>query len=191
MQRNVSTPLQLHELNIVNKSSSDLHSSKDETTTTPPIPGPRLNIKTKVISPRRPPQQQTPQQTPQLNNEINNDDTLYTLATKKRQIVELEQQLIQLKKEVAILESGLQRDSNINNINNNNMTRPKFMQTILDKFNEFNVGEDEFDNQLQSRNNDEFYLKNGYDLGEDELEKEAREEMGFLQRLQQRRNIKR
>lgn len=200
-QRNVSVPLQLHELNLVNKSNTDLLNNDNSTnnndnitnTTTTPRKlypstnnGPRLNIKTKVVSPKRP-----------STHTAEEEDKLYKLAQKKREINELENRLSQLKKELKIME---QEYTNVNNITGDDDIQPltttsqlpamtnrlkesKFVKSLLTKFNEFNINEDEFDSHVASQNHPEFYLKEGYDLGEDELEREAQEEIGFLEKL--------
>lgn len=261
MQRNVSTPLELHELNIVNKSNNELPMSttvsskkgsnkSDPTPTTPrktqttsiPMSGPRLNIKTTVISPKK-------NDLDQLDSEFDEREKLYKLAQKKREISELEMKLVQLKKELKIMEQELKpilnkihskavdaktngiknrglrggdtTDNNNNNNNNRDVNRNdegnyyssrdndndpdssltiisqhipskfkenKFVKTLLNKFNEFNVNEDEFDNHVRSQNDSHFYLREGYNLGEDELEREAQEEIGFLQKYSKWQN---
>lgn len=261
MQRNVSTPLELHELNIVNKSNNDLSmskimsgSSKNRTNasnaapTTPkkgqsfniPMSGPRLNIKTTVISPKK-------NELNQSDSEFDEREKLYKLAQKKREISELEMKLVQLKKELKIMEQelkpilnkihseavntknnrikskeqggGNRADSNLDNSNqhsddndndnyygfayNNDpdsslinisqhipskFKENKFVKTLLNKFNEFNVNEDEFDDHVRSQNDSSFYLREGYNLGEDELEREAEEEIGFLQKFNKWQN---
>lgn len=188
MQRNVSTPLQLHELNLVNKSNTDL--SRDGKAppqpvtprkTQPPANGPRLNIKTTVMSPKR-------------NPSSDHEDKLYKLAQKKREIGELEERLVQLKKELKIMEQEFSIPSSKSSVMDHNdataQSQPqgkfkdnRFVKSLLTKFNEFNIGEDDFDDHVKSQNDADFYIKEGYDLGEEELEREAQEEIGFLQRF--------
>lgn len=194
MQRNVSTPLQLHELNLVNKSNTDLSTDRKvpplpvtPRKTQPPVNGPRLNIKTTVVSPKR----------NTNKNKEDNEEKLYKLAQKKREIGELEERLAQLKRELKIMEQEFYIPSSQPVPVMNNDTTPqqiqsqgrskfkdnRFVKSILTKFDEFNIGEDEFDDHVKSQNESDFYLKEGYDLGEDELEREAQEEIGFLQRF--------
>lgn len=247
MQRNISTPLELHELNIVNKTNNDHSSSTsinsgrrnnepDMGQTTPrkgqvsgvPMAGPRLNIRTTVVSPRR-------NGVSQSNLEFDENEKLYKLAQKKREINELELKLVQLKKEYKMMEQELKpilnnihskagstkskrmngrgksennyseysdnvddydyddddADSSLISISQripNKFKENKFVKSLLNKFNEFNVNEDEFDNNVQSQNDSKFYLKEGYNLGEDELEMEAQEEIGFLRRFNKWQN---
>lgn len=188
MQRNVSTPLQLHELNLVNKSNTDLSPDRKlppqpvtPRKTQPPANGPRLNIKTTVMSPKR-------------NPSTDHENKLYKLAQKKREIGELEERLTQLKKELKMMEQEFSMPSSQSHVTNDGTAQMpaqgqskfkdnKFVKTLLTKFNEFNIGEDDFDDHVKSQNESDFYIKAGYDLGEDELEREAQEEIGFLQRF--------
>ncbi|CCK69903.1 Acf4p KNAG_0D01510 [Huiozyma naganishii CBS 8797] len=123
------------------------------------------------------------------------DQLLYTLAAKQREMSELESRMAVLRKEVAELESqvcesrgyrpegnggaGLPRDP-VKLAEIATTTTNRLWRGLVDKFNEFNVAEDEFDDkQKKDRRYKEYYIKEAYDFDEDEIEEESRKEMSF------------
>ncbi|CCF59136.1 hypothetical protein KAFR_0G01030 [Kazachstania africana CBS 2517] len=175
-QRVTSTPLQLHELNIVNKSQNNV----EEVHRTPTKPKNLPSTPTVVKSPQR----TIPAR------EADDDELIYQLAAKRREIIDLETKLGSLKKEVQVLENQFKvKHGNEDTTSNFKSklrfnTKNSFFKNIVDKFNEFNVNEDEFDSNVRTKNDDDFYLKEGYDFNDEEIDRNnAAEETGQLRKL--------
>ena len=250
-QRNVSTPLELHQLNLVKKqqhqppslpprnrnndsvdSVNDKGSNSSSSHVAPPI-----TPKKTMIAPVTPAKKPVEEPIPEDENSV-----IYRLASKKREIGELEEKLKFLKMELHELEvefresqpqiaqsqfnqrqmqfqetfDGLKtrfsstissfqesrnaaaaENRNADNLNQkNNGASPqragqgaaagqgaggRFFKGLMDKFNEFNVNEDEFDTKTNRGKIDkEFYLKEGYEVDDEEIENDAHDEKRFL-----------
>ncbi|SMN19348.1 similar to Saccharomyces cerevisiae YJR083C ACF4 Protein of unknown function [Maudiozyma saulgeensis] len=245
-QRNVSTPLELHELNLVakqnvpplparNKSGQSQQQQENQGNRSPlsrQIGGfneklPPVTPKKNLIAPV------TPVKKPMIEERQEDENSIiYKLASKKREINELEEKLKFLNMELHELEvefrksqpqmaqsqmsqrqtqfqetfDGLktrlnntinsftapnttegdepaQRDIRNNGTANSSQTN-RFFKGLMDKFNEFNVNEDEFDTKTKRDEvNNEYYLKQGYDLDDEEIEKDAHDEARFLNNI--------
>lgn len=247
-QRNVSTPLELHQLNLVNKQKVPplparrrVQPMEESTTQNIPIvmsdetafspeKVPPVTPKKNLLAPVTPVKQPMPEsKKPEDENSI-----IYRLASKKREINELEEKLEYLKMELNHLEiefresqpqmtqsqlstrqaqfqetfDGLksrfnntinsftapqstsdfapnQQNRNINNNGNGNVSQTnRFFKGIMDKFNEFNVGEDEFDSKTRRDEvSNAYYLKQGYNVDDEEIENDAHDEAKFLDKI--------
>lgn len=228
-QRKVSTPLELHQLNLVNKQTNHIPvlPPRNEKNTDSSSPGgsphliPPVTPKKKNLAPITPVKrsiQEDPKGDP--------DDIIYRLAYKKREIIELENTLKFLKIELHDLEiefkesqpeimqtqmgsrqfqqtfddlksrfnntihslttqnGNLDIKATNNNNGNGNGAGGRFFKGIIDKFNEFNINEDEFDDKTRRVDVDkQFYLKDGYEVDLEEIENDAKDEEMFLNKI--------
>lgn len=247
-QRNVSTPLELHQLNLVNKQkvpplparrrvqpmeepiTENMPIVMNDETAFSPEKVPPVTPKKNLLAPVTPVKQPMPEEKkPEDQNSI-----IYRLASKKREINELEEKLKYLKMELNHLEiefresqpqmvqsqlsvrqaqfqetfdglkskfnntinsftapqpaydnTSAQQNRNINNNVNGNVSQTnRFFKGIMDKFNEFNVGEDEFDSKTKRDEvSNAYYLKQGYNIDDEEIENDAHDEAKFLDKI--------
>ena len=249
VQRNVSTPLELHQLNLVNKQKvpplparrrvqpmeeptiKNMPIVMNDETSFSPEKFPPVTPKKNLLAPVTP----VKQPIPEIKNPDDDENSIiYRLASKKREINELEEKLKYLKLELNHLEiefresqpqmvqsqlssrqtqfqetfDGLkskfnntinsftapqpgndnvstQQNRNGNtNINGNISQTNRFFKGIMDKFNEFNVGEDEFDSKTRRDEvSNAYYLKQGYNVDDEEIENDAHDEAKFLDKI--------
>ncbi|CAB4254633.1 similar to Saccharomyces cerevisiae YJR083C ACF4 Protein of unknown function [Maudiozyma barnettii] len=240
-QRNVSTPLELHELNLVtkqnvpalparNRSGEQQQQRQDNRSPLSRQVGssnekfPPVTPKKNLIAPVTPVKKPMMKEKPEDEN-----STIYKLASKKREINELEEKLKFLKMELHELEVEFRKSqpqmaqsqmiqrqvqfqetfdglkSRFNNTissftapTNTEGSQPtqgnngtinagqtnRFFKGLMEKFNEFNVNEDEFDTKTKREDvNNAYYLKQGYELDDEEIEKEAHDEARFLNKI--------
>ncbi|GMM54886.1 hypothetical protein DAKH74_015020 [Maudiozyma humilis] len=252
-QRNVSTPLELHQLNLVKKQQNQppslpprnrnteradsLEESDKASDSGVRHAAPPITPKKTLIAPVTPAKKPVEEPIPEDESSV-----IYRLASKKREIGELEEKLKFLKMELRDLEAEFRESqpqiaqsqsqfsqrqmqlqetfdglktrfsSTINsfaesrnaaaagangpasgsvNARNGNAqggatgnaqgAGGRFFKGLMDKFNEFNVNEDEFDTKTNRDKVDkEFYLKEGYEIDDEEIENDAHDEKRFL-----------